>query len=108
MHGLAEALGKSPSTVTGQVDRLIRRGLLARQYDEDDRRTVRVTITPKGQQILRDLVARHKKALSSLFGMLEIEEQAAYLKTTERLVAHLAVSRKRADGKIDMGQRGDK
>ncbi len=108
MHELAEALGKSPSTMTGQVERLIRRGLLARQYDEDDRRTVRVTITPTGQQILRDLIARRKKVLSTLFGMLDIEEQAAYLKTTEKLASHLAASRKCADDKIDMGQRGDK
>ncbi len=99
MHELAEAQGKSPSTMTGQVDRLIRRDLLARQYDEDDRRIVRVTITPKGQQILRDLVARRKKVLSTLFGMLDIEEQVSYLKTTEKLVAHLTTFRKCADGK---------
>ncbi len=89
MNELAKALEKAPSTVTGQVDRLIRRGLLARQCNEDDRRTVRVMITPTGQQILRDLVARRKKVLSTLFGMLDLAEQAAYLKTTEMLVARI-------------------
>ncbi len=99
MQELAEALGKSPSTVTGQVDRLIRRGLLARQYNEDDRRTVRVTITPTGQQILRDLIARRKKFFLALFEILDPREQDAYLKATEKLVAHLFALRKRAGDK---------
>ncbi len=99
MQDLAEALGKSPSTMTGQVDRLVRRGLLARQYNEDDRRTVFVTITPTGQQILRDLVARRKKILSALFEILDPREQDTYLKATEKLVAHLFALRKRAGDK---------
>ena len=85
-----EVLGKSPSTVTGKVNRLTRRGLFARQYDEDDRRTVRVTITPSGQKS---------------FGIWSL---AACLKTTETLGAYLTAFLRRVDGKIDMGQYGDK
>ena len=58
-----------------------------------------MTITPTGQQILRDLVARRKKILSALFEILDPREQDTYLKATEKLVAHLFALRKRAGDK---------
>jgi DNA-binding MarR family transcriptional regulator len=40
--------GQRPSTVTGILDRLERRGLVARQLDPDDRRSFRVELTADG------------------------------------------------------------
>ena len=45
---LVVATGQRPSTVTGILDRLERRGLVERQLDPDDRRSFRVALTADG------------------------------------------------------------
>jgi DNA-binding MarR family transcriptional regulator len=45
--------GQRPSTVTGILDRLERRGLVARQLDADDRRSFRVALTTDGAALQR-------------------------------------------------------
>jgi DNA-binding MarR family transcriptional regulator len=40
--------GQRPSTVTGILDRLERRGLVDRQLDRDDRRSFRIALTADG------------------------------------------------------------
>jgi DNA-binding MarR family transcriptional regulator len=45
--------GQRPSTVTGILDRLERRGLVARQLDPDDRRSFRIGLTQDGVSMHR-------------------------------------------------------
>jgi DNA-binding MarR family transcriptional regulator len=42
-----------PSTVSGIVDRLERRGAVRRVVDRADRRGIRLSLTPRGRRILR-------------------------------------------------------
>ena len=98
MHELAEALGKPSSTMTGLVNGLIRRDLLARHYGEDDRRIVHVTSTKNGRRMLGRVITRREKILQALFELLDPGEQDAYLKITEKLIAHLATPPKRTGG----------
>ncbi|HWF54598.1 MAG TPA: MarR family transcriptional regulator [Solirubrobacteraceae bacterium] len=49
---LAEEAGITASTATRILDALERRGIVARQRDEDDRRAVAVTLTPQGRDLL--------------------------------------------------------
>ena len=53
MHELATQLACDNSNVTGIIDRLEARGLVARQTYEQDRRVKHVVLTPLGTQ-LRD------------------------------------------------------
>ena len=50
---LVAATGQRPSTVTGILDRLERRGIVERQLDPDDRRSFRVGLTPDGVSMYR-------------------------------------------------------
>ena len=50
---LAERLFAHPSTVSGIVDRLEDRGAVRRVPDPEDRRGVRLSLTPLGRQLLR-------------------------------------------------------
>jgi DNA-binding MarR family transcriptional regulator len=61
---LAEVLKVHPSTLTGILQRLERRGFLVRHIDEGDRRKVRLELTPAGKAVttsssgsIEDLVA---------------------------------------------------
>lgn len=47
---LQRGLRHRPSTLTGILDRLERRGLLARQLNQEDRRSLLVTLTRSGRQ----------------------------------------------------------
>jgi DNA-binding MarR family transcriptional regulator len=53
-HGeLAERLFAHRSTVTGIVDRLEDRGMVARTTDPDDRRGIRLSLTSRGHRVLK-------------------------------------------------------
>jgi len=50
---LSERIFAHPSTVSGIVDRLEERGAVRRAVDRDDRRGIRLSLTPLGRRILR-------------------------------------------------------
>jgi DNA-binding MarR family transcriptional regulator len=51
--GLAECMFVHPSTVTGVVDRLVRRGAVRRIVNARDRRGVRLSVTAGGRRVLK-------------------------------------------------------
>jgi DNA-binding MarR family transcriptional regulator len=55
---LAELVLLKQPTLSKAIDRMIKEGLVARAPSEDDRRQVRVVITPKGRTLVRDLIAQ--------------------------------------------------
>jgi len=55
MAELATYLGLDRSSVSGLVDRAVRRGLVRRDAGSADGRVVRVSLTPDGQQLARVL-----------------------------------------------------
>jgi len=67
---LAKAVHLSQATVTGILQRLERRSLVQRQPSPDDRRSVLISITPQGAELLKSspslLQDRFRDALSSL------------------------------------------
>lgn len=58
MSALAEALVCDASNVTGVVDKLEARGLIARQAVENDRRVKMLVVTEKGRELRERLMAR--------------------------------------------------
>ena len=55
MTGLANYLQISSPTVSGVVDELVKRGLLQRTRTEEDRRSVELRVTNKGERLLEQL-----------------------------------------------------
>jgi DNA-binding MarR family transcriptional regulator len=53
-------------SVVGLVDRAADAGLVARQQDQEDHRVVRLRLTPRGSQLLRQLTATHYEELARL------------------------------------------
>jgi len=48
------------------VDRLVQRQLAIRRVDADDRRRVKITLTPKSERLLKRLSAVHLKELQAI------------------------------------------
>lgn len=67
---LVRATGVTSGTMTNRVDRLVTRGLVRRDSDPDDRRSVRVELTPEGRATvdgaLVDLLAAERELLAGL------------------------------------------
>jgi DNA-binding MarR family transcriptional regulator len=75
MHQLAAELGCDNSNVTGLVDRLEGRGLVARQEDPTDRRVRQVVLTAAGRKMRQRLLSRVGKPVLDLDRLDEDEQQ---------------------------------
>jgi DNA-binding MarR family transcriptional regulator len=68
---LAEALDVNQSTATRMCDRLVRKGLVERERPDDDRRTVIVTITDSGRELVGMVTRRRRAQISAILRRLD-------------------------------------
>jgi DNA-binding MarR family transcriptional regulator len=71
---LAEALGVTPSNVTGIVDRLEEQGLVHRTPNPEDRREITLQATDKGKALVFDLREAEIKQMTQILSLLSPEE----------------------------------
>jgi DNA-binding MarR family transcriptional regulator len=83
MGALSERLGTALSTTSGTVDRLVRRGLLARAEDPDDRRQVIVRATDDALEQIEHLSELGRARMRDLLLRLPSD---ADVKTIERAI----------------------
>ncbi|MGI8827876.1 MAG: MarR family winged helix-turn-helix transcriptional regulator [Chloroflexota bacterium] len=67
---VAEALQISHHGASLLVDRVVRRGLLARVEDPDDRRRALLSLTDEGQRVLDRITEANRRELGTLEGVL--------------------------------------
>ncbi len=81
------------SNVTGLVDRLEHRGLVARRDVDNDRRAYRVVLTPAGAALLREILPHYYRAAEQAWGDVSPKRAArivADLDTVTQAAARLA------------------
>ena len=74
MSDLSRYLGVTPATVTVVVDRLVERGLVARQHDIQDRRQHRCLLTPMAQEMLARICESARLRTRRLLAELKEDE----------------------------------
>lgn len=84
---LAAALRVTPSNVTGIVDRLVEQGLVSRHENPEDRRTLLLQTTEKGESVLADLRERRITHLSEALAALVPEDLATLAQGLAALAA---------------------
>ena len=84
---LAKASSLSQATVTGILDRLEKRGLIARQRSQSDRRRVHVSITSAGENLLESAPPPMQESFIEQFECLQDWEQHMILSSLKRVVA---------------------
>lgn len=72
---IGEKMMVTVSNLTGIVDRLEDKGLVARERDPRDRRVVRVTLTEKGAKLHKNAIPLFEKSIAELFSSLSGEQQ---------------------------------
>lgn len=85
---LASALGLDRSSVSGLVDRTEKRGLVQREPNAADARSVHVTVSPEGTEALALGAAEMAGLLSSLTDALEPAEADHLATLLDRMIEH--------------------
>lgn len=89
MSELAADLGAPLSTVTGIVQRLVRRGLLSRTRSPHDRRAYLLTITEQGQAIAVELQNEIVGIFQSIQKLLTPEELQQLIFLVQKIITGL-------------------
>lgn len=87
---LAEATEQCSATMTGIVDRLCSTGLVQRQRDPNDRRSVIVSLTAEGEALLERARAQRIERTRQLLAHFTPEERADITRYLERYLDVLA------------------
>ena len=82
---LAQAADLAPATITEMVDALVAAGLVERIRDTDDRRIVRVSLTPRGRRAYDAKRARFVKAWGRELSDLDADALRGATVVLERL-----------------------
>lgn len=90
---LAEALGRSPSATSRLVDGLVRRRLVERRAEPEDRRQRSISLTQRGQAILRAVDRARADQFLSMVRPMPTPERALVAMGVAALATH-AISRR--------------
>ena len=87
MSDIARALGLTLGATTSVVDRLVRAGFVLREHDSQDRRVVRIKLTPAGRAKASETLSRMTSDMAGLLEKLAEDERARFLDAFEAIVA---------------------
>ena len=74
MSSIAATLGIAVSTATGIIDNLVKKELVMRSADPEDRRVVICALSPTGQEVINSIWARGQSQMEKLLRGLTIEQ----------------------------------
>ena len=86
MADLADRLDVVPRSATSMIDALESAGLVERQPDATDRRSIRLTVTAAGTGLLERMRALRVAKAEELFGKLSAAEQDELARMLERVL----------------------
>jgi DNA-binding MarR family transcriptional regulator len=92
MQELARLQGLDKSSVTGLVDRAEARGLVRREPSTDDRRTVRVVLTPVGRRLIGEVAGAFERDIDAATADLTAEEVTQLADLATRIVRRAATT----------------
>jgi DNA-binding MarR family transcriptional regulator len=82
---LAQALSAPISTISSALDRLERQDLVRRSRIPDDRRVVRVALTPRGQRLAERLNGAHIENCRTMLARLSPEEREPFIRLAAKI-----------------------
>lgn len=85
MKYFSERLGITQSSITKLTDGLVKRGLIERIEDFNDRRMIRLRSTERARKINQDLLLRKTTLYEAIWNRLSSGEQKEVARTLERL-----------------------
>ena len=89
MSEVAEVIGCPMSTATGVVDKLVIKGYLTRFHSDEDRRTVRVTLSQYGKETFQLMQKMMTKMGNTILVDLNDQEQTRFIELLEKITKNL-------------------
>lgn len=73
------------STATDLIDRMERNGLILRERDQDDRRVVRLKVTPFGHDVIEKMIDARKLYLAGVLEKVPPEDRQSLIRNLEQI-----------------------
>lgn len=86
LSAVAEALGVNASSASRTCDRLVSAGLLDRRESPRDRRQVSLTLTPRGQQFVDDVMGERLAILSEVIAAMPDQDRRELMRSLDAFV----------------------
>lgn len=83
---LAEELAVTSSTAVRMCNRLVRKGLVARQERPEDRRAAWMTLTPAGRELVGEVTRRRRDTIAALVADVSLTRPLAFAAVLNALV----------------------
>ena len=80
MKDLAVFMGVTTAAMTGMVERLVRQGYVVRRYDPQDRRIIKIKLTPRGNTLVNKINAHRDQMIIKTFGRISDKDRQDYLR----------------------------
>jgi len=80
----------TPGSISVAVDRLVKKGLVSRKDQSDDRRVRRVELTPRGRKMITRVFGEHAAAMEGVADVLSKNERLTLLRLLKKLGKHAA------------------
>lgn len=87
LAGLAVAVGVTPATATRMCDRLVKKKLVVRKTELEDRRQLRLALTQKGQALVHSVSKRRRREIKRILTDIPASEQALLIQALSRFTA---------------------
>jgi len=85
MTGLARFMHVTTPAMTGIINRLVRAGYCERVYDPNDRRIIKMRLTPPGQEIVKKVNEERRRTIIDIFRNFSEKERNQYLHIVRRM-----------------------
>ena len=103
---LARGLGRSANSVSMIIDRMVKAGLVRRGRDRSDRRTVRVSVSTKGEAAFRPATVAGLELIREIMSPLSYEDKRTFLSLHE-IVRQQALQYLNPEGDIEEMRKSD-
>lgn len=85
LSALADALGVHPSNATRACDRLVTLGLLDRRDNPEDRRTLLLELTPRGQRLVDAVIQHRRTAIRQILRRMPADDRGTLVPALNQL-----------------------
>ncbi len=84
LAAVADQLGVNPSNASRTCDQLVRRELVERRENPEDRRNIALALAPAGEQLLGSVMRRRQELLAEVVARLAPDEQQDLMQAMTR------------------------
>ncbi|HLU21411.1 MarR family winged helix-turn-helix transcriptional regulator [Lederbergia graminis] len=86
---LAEQLLVHKSAITAKVEKLVKKGLVERVRDEDDRRNVYLHLSPTGKELYESLATKIDEFMEDILKEIPKDEMESFLNVYEKIADYI-------------------